>query len=366
VPTFGAMSGNTFGNFLKITTFGESHGVMMGAVIDGLPAGLSIDLDFIRKELQRRKPGQSHITTQRKEDEEFQIVSGVFEGKSLGTSIAILIPNSDAKSKDYNHLKDVYRPSHADFTYDKKYGHRDYRGGGRASARETVARVAAAGAVQALLNTEGVECFSFVSSIHDIEAKVDHSMVSIDDIESNIVRCPDQEAANSMIKRIEEIKKDGDSVGGIITGIIRNCPVGLGEPVFQKLHADLASAMMGINAVKGFELGLGFSSTGMKGSEHNDAFTVDGDKITTGSNNSGGIQGGISNGMDIIFKVAFKPVATIMKVQETVDNSGNVVELEGRGRHDPCVVPRAVPIVDAMARLVIADHLLMQRIQGNG
>lgn len=360
------MAGNTFGNFLKVTTFGESHGTMMGAVIDGLPGGLPIDLDLIRNELQRRKPGQSHITTQREEDEDFQIVSGVFEGKSLGTPIAILIPNSDAKSKDYEHLKDVYRPSHADLTYDKKYGHRDHRGGGRSSARETVARVAAGGVVQSLLNTQGIECLSFVSSIHDIQSNVDVETVSADHIESNIVRCPDQAAADLMIEQIEQVKKAGDSVGGVITGIIRNCRVGLGEPVFHKLSADLASALLGINAVKGFEIGSGFASARMKGSEHNDAFTVKGENITTESNNSGGIQGGISNGMDIIFRVAFKPVATIMRAQSTVDSIGNKVELEGKGRHDPCVVPRAVPIVDAMARLVIADHLLMQRIQNNG
>ena len=360
------MAGSIFGNFLKITTFGESHGEMMGAVIDGLPAGIKVDVDFVRQELQRRKPGQSHITTQRKENEEFQIVSGVFEGKSLGTPIAILIPNSDAKSKDYDHLKEVYRPSHADFTYDKKYAHRDHRGGGRSSARETVSRVAAGGVAQSLLNTQGIECISFVSSIHDINSNINLSQVNSLQVESNIVRCPDQNVAEAMINRIEEVKKDGDSVGGVITGIIRNCPAGLGEPVFHKLHADLASAMMGINAVKAFEIGSGFDSTTMKGSEHNDAFNVKNEAIGTKTNNSGGVQGGISNGMDIIFRVAFKPVATIMQSQDSVDSSGNPVELKGKGRHDPCVVPRAVPIVDAMARLVIADHVLMQRIQSNG
>lgn len=360
------MAGNTFGNYLKVTTFGESHGAMMGAIIDGLPAGLPIDEDFISNELQRRRPGQSHITTQRKEAEDFKIVSGVFEGKSLGTPIAVIIPNSDAKSQDYDHLKDAFRPSHADFTYAEKYGHRDHRGGGRASARETVARVAAGGIVQSLLNTSEIECLSFVSAIHDIDTTIDPSAVGPEQVDSNIVRCPDTEIAIRMIQRIEEVKKDGDTVGGVITGVIRNCPVGLGEPVFHKLQADLASAMMGINAVKGFEIGSGFRSATLKGSEHNDSFAVEEGRMVTATNNSGGIQGGISNGMDIIFRVAFKPVATIMKSQESVDSNGEKIELKGKGRHDPCIVPRAVPIVDAMARLVIADHLLMQRIQANG
>jgi chorismate synthase len=359
------MAGNTFGNFLRITTFGESHGDMIGAVIDGFPAGIEVDLDHIHQQLQRRRPGQSAISTQRKETEDFKIVSGVFEGKSLGTPIAILIPNSDSKSKDYDHLKDVYRPSHADFTYQEKYGVRDHRGGGRSSARETAARVAAAGAINGILLKEEIEVTSFVSQVGSIELNKNLSEIDFSKVDSNLVRCPDAETAAKMEELILKIKKAGDTIGGVITCVIKNCPVGLGEPVFHKLHADLASAIMGINAVKGFEIGSGFGAAKMKGSEHNDAFSG-GEKITTASNNSGGIQGGISNGMDIIFRVAFKPVATIMMDQKSVNSDGEGVKVKGKGRHDPCVVPRAVPIVDAMAKLVIADHLLMQRIQNNG
>ena len=362
--TLPAMAGNTFGNFLKVTTFGESHGTMIGAVIDGFPAGIEIDLDHISHELQRRRPGQSHISTQRKEPEEFEIVSGVFEGRSLGTPIAILIPNKDAKSKDYDHVKDVFRPSHADFTYQEKYGHRDHRGGGRSSARETAARVAAAGVINGLLAQDDIQVSSFVSSIGAISMdRTDDGLFSHKEIDANVVRCPDPEKAAEMESAVLDAKKEGDTLGGVITCIIRNCPVGLGEPVFHKLHADLASAMMGINAVKGFEIGAGFSAARMKGSEHNDAFVQREGKTATTSNNSGGIQGGISNGMDIVFRVAFKPVATIMKDQPTVDSEGMEATVSGKGRHDPCVVPRAVPIVDAMAKLVIADHLLMQRMQ---
>lgn len=359
------MAGNTFGNFLRITTFGESHGDMIGAVIDGFPARIEVDLDHIHHQLQRRRPGQSAISTQRKETEDFKIVSGVFEGKSLGTPIAILIPNSDSKSKDYDHLKDVYRPSHADFTYQEKYGVRDHRGGGRSSARETATRVAAAGAINGILLKNEIEVTSFVSQVGEIELNKDHSEIDFSKVDSNVVRCPDTEAASKMEELILETKKAGDTLGGVITCVIKNCPVGLGEPVFHKLHADLASAMMGINAVKGFEIGSGFGAAKMKGSEHNDAFQG-GERITTTSNNSGGIQGGISNGMDIVFRVAFKPVATIMTDQESLNQAGKEVTVSGKGRHDPCVVPRAVPIVDAMAKLVIADHLLMQRIQNNG
>jgi chorismate synthase len=350
---------------LRITTFGESHGDMIGAVIDGFPAGIEVDLDHIHQQLQRRRPGQSAISTQRKETEDFKIVSGVFEGKSLGTPIAILIPNSDSKSKDYDHLKDVYRPSHADFTYQEKYGVRDHRGGGRSSARETAARVAAAGAINGILLKEEIEVTSFVSQVGSIELNKNLSEIDFSKVDSNLVRCPDAETAAKMEELILKIKKAGDTIGGVITCVIKNCPVGLGEPVFHKLHADLASAIMGINAVKGFEIGSGFGAAKMKGSEHNDAFSG-GEKITTASNNSGGIQGGISNGMDIIFRVAFKPVATIMMDQKSVNSDGEGVKVKGKGRHDPCVVPRAVPIVDAMAKLVIADHLLMQRIQNNG
>jgi chorismate synthase len=359
------MAGNTFGNFLRITTFGESHGDMIGAVIDGFPAGIEVDLDHIHEQLQRRRPGQSAISTQRKETEEFKIVSGVFEGKSLGTPIAILIPNSDSRSKDYNHLKGVYRPSHADFTYQEKYGVRDHRGGGRSSARETAARVAASGVINGILVGEKIEVISFVSQVGAIELSRDLSEIDLSRVDSNVVRCPDAEIATKMEGLILEVKKAGDTIGGVITCVIKNCLVGLGEPVFHKLHADLASAMMGINAAKGFEIGSGFEGSKMKGSEHNDGF-YGGEKITTGSNNSGGIQGGISNGMDIVIRVAFKPVATIMANQKSVNQAGEEVTVSGKGRHDPCVVPRAVPIVDAMAKLVIADHLLMQRIQKNG
>ena len=359
------MAGNTFGNFLRITTFGESHGDMIGAVIDGVPAGIEVEYDHIHQQLQRRRPGQSAISTQRKETEDFKIVSGVFEGKSLGTPIAILIPNSDSKSKDYDHLKEVYRPSHADFTYQEKYGIRDHRGGGRSSARETAARVAAAGAINGILVSDKIEVTSFVSQVGAIELDKDLSEIDFSKVDSNVVRCPDTEVASKMEQLIIEAKKAGDTVGGVITCVIKNCPVGLGEPVFHKLHADLAAAMMGINAVKGFEFGSGFKAARMKGSEHNDFFQG-GEQITTTSNNSGGIQGGISNGMDVVFRVAFKPVATIMADQKSVNESGEEVTVSGKGRHDPCVVPRAVPIVDAMAKLVIADHRLMQRIQKNG
>ena len=358
------MAGNTFGNFLKVTTFGESHGAMIGAVIDGLPAGIEIDRDHIAHELKRRRPGQSHISTQRQETEDFEIVSGVFENLSLGTPIAVLIPNKDAKSKDYDHLKDVYRPSHADFTYQEKYGYRDHCGGGRSSARETAARVAAAGVINGLLAKDDIQINAFVSSIGTLSMNgTNVKGFSQKEIDANVVRCPDAEKASEMEAAILAAKKEGDTVGGVITCIVRNCPIGLGEPVFHKLHADLASAMMGINAVKGFEIGSGFSAAAMKGSEHNDAFVQSDGKTQTTSNNSGGIQGGISNGMDIVFRVAFKPVATIMKDQPTVNSEGKEAAVSGKGRHDPCVVPRAVPIVDAMAKLVIADHLLLQRIQ---
>ncbi len=359
------MAGNTFGNFLKVTTFGESHGEMIGAVIDGFPAGMEVDLDHIHDQLQRRRPGQSAITTQRKEAEDFKIVSGVFEGKSLGTPITILIPNTDSRSKDYDHLKDVFRPSHADYTYQKKYGTRDHRGGGRSSARETAARVAAASAINKLILENGLEIASFVSQVGTVELKRPLSEIDLKAIDQSAVRCPDAETASRMEDLIHRTKKVGDTIGGVITCVIKNCPTGLGEPVFHKLHADLAGAMMGINAAKGFEIGSGFNAAKMTGSEHNDLF-LQGQSVTTATNNSGGIQGGISNGMDIVFRVAFKPVATIMMDQSTVNSEGKEATISGKGRHDPCVIPRAVPIVDAMAKLVVADHLLMQRIQKNG
>lgn len=355
--------GNSFGETLRITTFGESHGKAIGVVIDGCPAGLEIDLNFLQQELDRRKPGQSAITTQRKESDTFEILSGVFEGKTLGSPIAIVIKNEDHKSDDYIHLKETYRPSHADFTYEMKYGIRDYRGGGRASARETAARVVAGAIAKLLLKKEGINISAYVSSVGKIQVKKKYSELELAKAESNIVRCPDEKTANKIIELIQETKKNGDTLGGIITCVIQNTPVGLGEPVFDKLHACLGKAMLSINAVHGFEYGSGFAGTTINGSEHNDVFQKN-DKgyVTTKTNHSGGIQGGISNGMDIYFRVAFKPVATIMQSQSSIDKEGNTTEIKGKGRHDPCVVPRAVPIVEAMAALVLADHLLRARV----
>ncbi len=359
------MAGNSFGTLFKISTFGESHGIAIGVIIDGCPAGLEIDEDYIQSELDRRKPGQSAITTQRKESDRFQLLSGVFEGKTTGSPIALIIPNEDQKSKDYEHIKNSFRPSHADFTYQTKYGHRDYRGGGRSSARETAVRVAAGAIAKILLKTVGIDLAAYVSAVGTITSP-NVSTENIHELkvrtESNIIRCPDDKAADKMIEAIEQIRKEGDTLGGIISCIIKNCPIGLGEPVFDKLHADLAKAMLSINAVHGFEYGSGFAGAKMKGSEHNDSFgTSEKGKIITQTNHSGGIQGGISNGADIYFNVAFKPVATIMQQQDTVDQAGNEVKMAGKGRHDPCVVPRAVPIVEAMAALVLADHYLRNK-----
>ncbi|WP_271393093.1 chorismate synthase [Aequorivita sinensis] len=351
------MAGNSFGKIFKITTFGESHGEAIGGVIDGCPAGISIDFEAINSEMQRRKPGQSAIVTQRKEEDEVKFLSGIFEGKTTGTPIGFLIENTNQKSKDYSHIKDVYRPSHADYTYDKKYEIRDYRGGGRSSARETACRVVA-GAIAKQLIKE-IKINAFVSSVGDIFIDKPYQALDFKKIESNLVRCPDAKSAQKMEELIRETRKNGDTVGGTITCVIENVPAGLGEPVFDKLHAELGKAMLSINAVKGFEYGSGFCGAKMKGSEHNDLFNSDG---STKSNLSGGIQGGISNGMDIYFRVAFKPVATIMQKQETIDSKGNKVIAEGKGRHDPCVVPRAVPIVEAMAALVIADFWLLNKI----
>lgn len=352
------MGGNSFGKAFKITTFGESHGKGIGVIIDGCPAGLQIDENFIQTEMQRRKPGQSKIVTQRKEEDEVEILSGVFEGKTQGTPIGILIRNTDQKSNDYSHIATSFRPSHADFTYQEKYGTRDYRGGGRSSARETAARVAAGAIAKMLLKTHNITVFSYVSQVGNII--LPHHYQSIDPalIESNPVRCPDLEYAGKMEDLIKTIKKDGDTIGGVITGVIKGLPVGLGAPVFDKLHADLGKAMLSINACKGFEYGSGFAGVSLKGSEHNDIFVNHGGKMVTTTNHSGGIQGGISNGMDVYFRVAFKPVATIMHDQASVDVNGDKVVVSGKGRHDPCVLPRAVPIVDAMSALVIADHLL--------
>jgi chorismate synthase len=356
------MAGNSFGEIFRITTFGESHGVALGVVIDGCPAGLKIDTNFIQSELDRRKPGQSSIVTQRKEADEFEILSGIFEGETQGTPIGIIIRNEDQKSKDYEHIKDSFRPSHADFTYDVKYGSRDYRGGGRSSARETAARVAAAAIAKQLLQYFGIDVKAYVSKVGNIAVEKNYQQLDLSTIENNIVRCPDAATADKMIELIKEVKKDGDTIGGLITCVIAGVPAGLGEPVFDKLHADLAKAMLGINAAKGFEYGSGFAGTALRGSQQNDAFYKDENhQIKTKTNNSGGIQGGISNGMDIYFNVAFKSVATIMQAQDSVDKDGNEAIVTGRGRHDPCVLPRAVPIVEAMSALVIADHLLRNR-----
>ncbi|HEY4323833.1 MAG TPA: chorismate synthase [Mucilaginibacter sp.] len=355
------MAGNSFGQIFRITTFGESHGEAIGVIIDGCPSQLTVDLDYIQSELDKRRPGQSKITTQRKESDTVKILSGVFEGKTTGTPIAMLIPNEDQRSKDYTHNVDIFRPSHADYTYLTKYGIRDHRGGGRSSARETAARVAAGALAKLLLKTQGIEIVAHVSSVGKInapEVTFDNAQEFIDEREKNIVRCADQVTAEEMIAHIDAIRKQGDTVGGKISCYIKNCPVGLGEPVFDKLHADLGKAMLSINAVHGFEYGSGFAGSEMRGSEHNDIFKNNSGKIETLTNFSGGIQGGISNGMPIEFKVAFKPVATIMQSQETVDSEGNAAEISGKGRHDPCVVPRAVPIVEAMAALVLADHWL--------
>ena len=343
---------NTLGRNFRVTSFGESHGAGIGVVIDGCPSGIEFDSAFIQNELDRRKPGQSRITTQRKEADEFQILSGIFEGKSTGHPIMVFIPNQDQKSKDYSHIKDQFRPSHADFTYEEKYGIRDYRGGGRSSARVTAGWVAA-GAVAKLV-LKDVEINAFVSQVGDLKMDGDYSKYDFNEIENNAVRCPDPEMAQQMFDLIDSVRKDGDTIGGVITCVIKNTGVGLGEPVFGKLHAELGYAMLSINAVKGFEFGSGFDSAAMRGSEHNDEI-VNEPKVHTTSNLSGGIQGGISNGEDIYFRVAFKPVATLMKDQKSVDKHGNAVTVTGKGRHDPCVVPRAVPIVEALAACVILD-----------
>ncbi|TCK69256.1 chorismate synthase [Winogradskyella wandonensis] len=350
------MAGNSFGKLFKLTTFGESHGKAIGGVIDGCPAGITLDFEAIQHEMNRRKPGQSKIVTQRKEADEVEFYSGIFEGKTTGTPIGFLIHNTNQKSKDYSHIKDVYRPSHADYTYDKKYGVRDYRGGGRSSARETACRVVAGAIAKQFL--KHVKINAFTSSVGDIFIDKPYQDLDFSKIESNDIRCPDAATAEKMIAKVSEVKKQGDTIGGTIMCVIQNVPAGIGEPVFDKLHAELGKAMLSINAVKGFEYGSGFCGAKMKGSEHNDKFNEDG---STQTNLSGGVQGGISNGMDIYFRVAFKPVATTLQKQETINSSGETVEMQGKGRHDPCVVPRAVPIVEAMAALVIADYMLLRR-----
>ena len=353
--------GNTYGTLFKISTFGESHGLAIGVVIDGCPAGLEIDEAFIQAELTRRKPGQSKITTQRKEDDTFKILSGVFEGKTTGAPIAIVIENQDQRSKDYSHIENTFRPSHADFTYQEKYGIRDYRGGGRSSARETAARVAAGAIAKLFLRKYRIEINAFVSQVGELKAP-HYTALDLSTTEDNIIRCPDPAIAEKMIALIDRVRLDRDTIGGIVTCVIKNTPVGLGEPVFDKLHAELGKAMLSINAVKGFEYGSGFEGVQLRGSQHNDEFYNEGGRIRTKTNHSGGVQGGISNGEDIYFNVAFKPVATIMQDQHTVDKDGNDAIVSGKGRHDPCVVPRAVPIVEAMAALVLVDFLLRAKV----
>ncbi len=356
------MAGNSFGVLFRISTFGESHGPAIGVVIDGCPAGLEIDEAFIQSELDRRRPGQSAIVTQRKEEDRVHLLSGVFEGHSTGAPLAMVIHNADARSKDYSHIADKYRPSHADYTYAAKYGLRDYRGGGRSSARETAARVAAGAVAKMWLKTQGISVQAWVSQVGEIALAKAYGELDLSLTESNPVRCPDPEAAARMETLIREVRKAGDTIGGVVSAVISGVPAGWGEPVFDKLHADLGKAVLSINACKGFEYGSGFAGVSMRGSEHNDPFYTDeSGRIKTRSNHSGGIQGGISNGMDICFRAAFKPVATIVPEQESVNKKGEPVTVEGKGRHDPCVLPRAVPIVEAMAALVLADHGLRRR-----
>lgn len=353
---------NSYGKIFRITTFGESHGAAIGVIIDGCPAGLPLDLAVIQAELDRRKPGQSRITTQRKEADEVEILSGVFEGKTQGTPIMLLIKNEDQRSKDYSHLAQNFRPSHADYTYHAKYGHRDYRGGGRSSARETAARVAAGAVAKVLLQQIGVEIYGYVSQVGALKLEKNYQNLNLADTDTNIVRCPDAETAEKMIALIDETRKNRDTIGGVVSCVVKNTPVGLGEPVFDKLHAELGKAMLSINAAKGFEYGSGFAGVEMYGSQHNDLFYTENQQVKTQTNHSGGIQGGIANGEDIYFRVAFKPVATIMQDQHSIDSAGNEVLLTAKGRHDPCVVPRAVPIVEAMAALVLADFYLRNKL----
>jgi chorismate synthase len=356
---------STFGHLFRLSTFGESHGGGVGVVVDGCPPRLPLSVEEVQRDLDRRRPGQSKITTPRAEPDRAEILSGLFEGQTLGTPIAILVRNTDARPQSYENFKDTFRPSHADFTYEAKYGIRNWQGGGRASARETIGRVAAGAVARKLLAIVArTEVLAYVKQIHAIAATVDPAQVRLDDVEANIVRCPNAAAAEAMIKRIDEARRAGDSLGGIVECVCRNVPPGLGEPVFDKLEADLARSVMSLPASKGFEIGSGFAGAQLTGIQHNDPFTTDaGGRVRTTTNRSGGIQGGISNGEDIVFRVAFKPTATISQAQETVDRSGKKVTLEAKGRHDPCVLPRAVPMVEAMACLVLADHLLRQRAQ---
>jgi chorismate synthase len=353
---------NTFGEIFKLTTFGESHGDAIGGIIDGVPAGIRIDIKEIQRQLDRRRPGQSPIVTQRNESDRVQILSGMFDGKTTGTPIGFIIANTNQHSDDYDNIKDLYRPSHADYTYSAKYGIRDYRGGGRSSARETAARVVGGAIAQQALKSTGIEIYAYTSQVGNIILDNDYRLYNPEMIETNEVRCPDPEKAVEMRQLIETVKKDGDTIGGTITCVIKGCPAGLGEPVFDKLNARLGYAMLGINAAKGFEIGMGFDGCARKGSEMNDLFYNENGKIRTRTNNSGGVQGGLSNGEDIYFRVAFKPVATLLKDIETVDKNGNPAILHAKGRHDPCVLPRAVPVVEAMAAITIMDFYLLNRL----
>lgn len=362
------MAGNSIGNIFKLTTFGESHGKAIGGVIDGCPSGLKLDVEFIQSELAKRKPGQSKITTQRKEDDLIEILSGVFEGITTGTPIGFTIRNTNQKSQDYSHIQDKFRPSHADFTYETKYGIRDYRGGGRSSARETACRVVGGAIAKQVLNHYGIKVNAYVSQVGEIKLLKHYSELDLTTTFNNSVRCPDENLVDMMFNYIEKIGKEGDTVGGMVSCVITGTPVGLGEPIFDRLEAELAKAMLSINATKGFEIGSGFNGITQKGSQHNDEFYTsaplndqNSKRIRTRTNNSGGVQGGISNGEDIFFNVAFKPVATIMQKQKTIDKNLKEVEIDGKGRHDPCVLPRAVTIVESMAAMVIVDHLLRNR-----
>ena len=354
--------GNSFGRLFRITTWGESHGGGVGVVVDGCPSQIEINEDDIQKELDRRRPGQNKLVTPRDEADNIQILSGIFEGKTLGTPISLMVYNKDANPKAYDNLKDTFRPSHADFTYQKKYGIRNWQGGGRASARETIGRVAAGAIAKTILSKDyNIECIAYVKQVHHIIAEIDRDSIRLEDVEKSLVRCPHKESSDLMIEQVEKARDEGDSLGGVIECVVRNVPVGLGEPVFDKLKADLAKAMMSLPATMGVEFGSGFDGTLLMGSEHNDEFYMDGDRVRTKTNHSGGMQGGISNGEDIYFRVAFKPTATIFKKQSSVTSAQKETELQAKGRHDPCVIPRAVPIVEAMANLVILDHLLINK-----
>lgn len=355
------MAGNSFGYLFRLTSFGESHGEAIGGVVDGCPSGIHIDIKFIQSELARRKPAQSTIVSKRNETDKVEFISGLFNGKTTGAPIAFIVKNTDKKSEDYDFLKDIYRPGHADFTYEQKYGAYDYRGGGRASARETVSRVVAGAIAKTILKQQGVKIYAYTSQIGSVVLDKPYYELNLSKIEKSMVRCPEQKASNEMVALLKKIEKEGDSVGGVINGVIQNVPVGLGEPVFDKLHADLAKAMLSISGVKGFEIGMGFKSASMKGSEHNDRFCLKKGDVCLLSNFSGGVLGGITTGEDIYFRVAFKPISSISKIQSTSNKKGKMVNLQVKGRHDACIVPRAVPIVEAMASLVICDHYLRNK-----